>query len=364
MKIAEITRYLEQLCPLSFQEDYDNCGLLVGDPDTTITGSLLCLDVTREVMNEAIEKGCNLIISHHPFLFKGLKRLTPGKLETEILTGAILNNIAIYAIHTNLDNTLEGLNAWILSLIGVENHRILSPKQGVFSKLAVFCPLEKSEEVRQTMFDAGAGHIGNYDRCSYNIQGEGTFRALDNANPYIGKKFQMHTERELRIEVICPRHLEQKIVRAMIAAHPYEEVAYDIYPLLNDAAKTGAGLIGLLKTPVPEQEFLQWLKIKLDLKVIRHSPLRGRLIKTVAICSGSGSFLIAEAIGAKADIYLTADLKYHDFFDLENRILLADIGHYESECGVKDWLYATLIEKFPNFAFLISEINTNPVHYF
>jgi dinuclear metal center YbgI/SA1388 family protein len=364
MKIAEILRHLESLSPLSLQEEYDNCGLLLGNPDCEFQKALLCLDLTTEVMEEAISSQCNLVISHHPFIFRGLKKLTSGQPETEIITLAIKNNIAIYAIHTNLDNTLYGLNALFLSKIGINACRILSPKTGLLAKLAVFCPVDHAGNVRQALFDAGAGHIGHYDCCSFNLDGEGTFRASEKANPYVGEKNRIHTEPETRIEVVFPHYLADKILSALIAAHPYEEVAYDLYPLLNGMSQAGAGVIGKLEIPCDEAEFLDRVKKNLDVPVIRHSTFLSKPVKTVAICTGSGSFLIPDAIRSQADIFLTADLKYHDFFGMEKKMLLADIGHYESEQIVKEWLYAALIEKFPNFAFLISKVDTNPVHYF
>ena len=364
MKIAEIIGYLESLSPLSLQEEYDNCGLLLGDPECEFHKALLCLDLTREVMEEALNQNCNLVISHHPLIFKGLKKLTSTQPETSVITMAMKHDIAVYAIHTNLDNTLHGLNALLLSRIGISRYRILSPKTGMISKLAVFCPVDHAGKVRQALFNAGAGHIGNYDCCSYNTNGDGTFRASDNADPFVGEKNVLHVEKETRIEVVFPRYLEDRIVDALITAHPYEEVAFDLYPLQNKLPQAGAGLIGEFDEPCDEILFLQRLKNILNIPVIRHSALLSKPVKTVALCTGSGSFLLRDAIGAEADAYLTADLKYHDFFGAGNKLLLADIGHYESEEGVKEWLYAALIEKFPNFAFLISEVNTNPVHYF
>ncbi len=364
MKIAEILQYLESRVPLSLQEDYDNCGLLLGDSELEFRKALLCLDITDAVIAEAVNKDCNVVISHHPFIFKGLKKITKGQPETSVITAAIRSDIALYAIHTNLDNTLHGLNAFALSKIGISRYRILTPKSDLLAKLAVFCPVAHAEPVRMALFNAGAGHIGNYDCCSYNVDGQGTFRASDQADPFVGEKNILHMEQEVRIEVIFPRYLEKQIITALITAHPYEEVAYDLYPLHNRMSQVGAGLIGEFDEPCDEKDFLGLVRNNFGIPVVRHSPFLGKQIKSVALCTGSGSFLIREAIKANADAYLTADLKYHDFFGLENRLLLADIGHYESEIGVKEWLYAALIEKFPNFAFLISEVNTNPVHYF
>ncbi len=364
MKIAEITQYLESLSPLSFQEEYDNCGLLVGDPESEFHKALLCLDLTEDVMAEAISSQCNLVISHHPFIFRGLNHLRSGQPETKVIVKAIKNDVAIYAIHTNLDNTLHGLNALVLAKIGISRYRILSPKAGLLSKLAVFCPDSHAGKVRQALFDAGAGRIGEYDSCSFNVKGEGTFRASDRANPFVGEKNNLHVENETRTEAVFPRHLENKILDALMAAHPYEEVAYDLYALHNKHPHAGAGLIGEFDEPCDEALFLDRVKQNLRIPVIRHSPFLSKPVKTVALCTGSGSFLIQEAVRSKADAFLTADLKYHDFFGMDGTLLLADIGHYESENWVKEWLHAALIEKFPNFAFLISDVNTNPVHYF
>ena len=364
MQIADIGQYLETLSPLSFQEDYDNCGFLAGDPAWEFQKALLCLDLTEEVMKEAVRKQCNLVISHHPFIFKGLKKLIPGRPETAIITHAIMNRIAVYAIHTNLDNTLRGLNAYVFSKLGISQYKILSPRQDQLLKLVTFCPTNHAEKVRDALFDAGAGHIGNYDRCSYNLEGDGTFRASALANPFVGEKNALHVERETRIEVIFPGYLERTIVTALVAAHPYEEVAYDLYPLKNADTRSGAGLIGELEQPMAQSRFLELVKQILEIPVIRHSAFHASKIKTVALCTGSGSFLIPGAVISGADAYLTADLKYHDFFEAGKKMLLADIGHYESEQWVKGWLYDVLIEKFPTFAFLISEVNTNPVNYF
>jgi dinuclear metal center YbgI/SA1388 family protein len=363
MKISEITDYLESISPLSFQEDYDNCGLLVGDSGREFQKALLCLDLTEQVMKEAVQCNCNLVISHHPLIFRGLKKLTPEMSETAIIKLALNNDIAVYSIHTNLDNTLKGLNAFVFSKLGITKFNILSPKQGLLSKLVVFCPVEHSEKVRKALFDTGAGLIGHYDCCSYNVEGEGTFRALDMANPFVGEINKIHFEKEIRIEVIFPRYLETRILKSIRTSHPYEEVAYDIYPLDNSHTQSGAGIIGELENPLDEIEFLQLVKCKLGIPVIRHTDFRHSVIKTVALCTGSGSFLIHEAIRSGTDAYLTADLKYHDFFSVEKKLFLVDIGHYESEQSVKEWLNAVLIEKFSNFAFLISKVNTNPVHY-
>ncbi len=363
MKLHEISTFLERKIPLQFQEDYDNCGLLVGDPDLEVTGALLCLDITMKVMDEAIGKGMNLLISHHPILFRGLKKVVQGHRESELVIKAIKNNLAIYAIHTNLDNAAGGLNVLLMKKIGVPDPVILSPRRNALSKLVTFVPTDYAETVREAIFTAGAGVIGKYDSCSFNLPGRGTFRASSLANPYVGKKNELHVEPEIRIEAIVPSHLISQAVKAMIGAHPYEEVAYDIYPLSNAFPGLGAGVIGELDTKMRPGEFLANMKRVLGLKMIRHTRTGRNFVKKIALCTGSGSFLIPEVLAAGADAFVTSDLKYHDFFEGEGRLLLADIGHYESEHMVKEWLYDTLIEKFPNFACLKSQVITNPIHY-
>jgi len=364
MNLNDFCLFLESLAPLSTSEEYDNAGLLVGDPDMTVRKVMLCLDLTPAVMDEATAKDCNLIISHHPFIFTNLKRLTWDKVETKLIYQAVKRDMAIYAIHTNLDNALNGLNGYLMKKLGISSFKILLPKKDILSKLITFCPLAYAEKTRNALFEAGAGTIGNYNSCSFNTTGEGTFRASGEANPFVGQKNIVHFEKEVKIEVIFPNYLEGHIIKALLENHPYEEVAYDIVPLRNPFPKVGAGTIGELTNPMTNTELLLHIKNTLTLNAIRHSGLLSRPVKRVACCSGSGSFLISEAIRAGADVLITADLKYHDFFLGADRITLMDIGHYESEHWVKEWLYHAIIEKFPTFAVLISEINTNPVHYF
>jgi dinuclear metal center YbgI/SA1388 family protein len=364
MTIHEISEALEQYAPLVFQEEYDNSGLIIGNPETEVSGVLIAVDVTGEVLDEALQNGCNLVIAHHPLIFKGMKRFVGEDLVQRLAVKAIRGQVAVYAMHTNLDNSVKGLNAWVSGLLGIKNCRILSPGQGLLSKLVTFCPVDHADRVRQALFDAGAGHIGNYDCCSFNLAGQGTFRASANTNPFVGEKNVLHAESEIRIEVILPRHLQLKVVSALLENHPYEEVAYDVYPLANTGEFSGSGMIGDLETPVTEQQFLKAVKKETGIPSLRHSGLTGKMIFRVAICTGSGAFLIRDAKKSGADAFLTADLKYHDFFEADEQLILADIGHYESERFAKDLIYDILIKKFPTFAFLISKINTNPVHYY
>ncbi|MEI6889706.1 MAG: Nif3-like dinuclear metal center hexameric protein [Bacteroidales bacterium] len=363
MKLKELTSFLESFAPLAFQEDYDNSGLLAGLPEQDITAALVCLDITPATVDEALSRGCNLIISHHPFIFHGLKKVEPGKPESDILVKVIKHDIAVYAIHTNIDNSIAGLNEFLCGKLGLTTVKILSERGGMLSKLVTFTPHGYTDKVRQAMFNAGAGVIGKYDLCSYNVEGQGTFRASAGTNPFVGEKNVPHVEKETRIEVVFPNYIKGKLVNALLSAHPYEEVAFDIYPLSNSFPSCGSGMLGKLTKPMKPEDFLEMLKKKLKITLVRHTELPDKKIGKVAICSGSGSFLIPDALKAGADVFLTSDLKYHDFFNASQRILLADIGHYESEQWIKDLLTERLIEKFPTFAVLSSGLHTNPVHY-
>ncbi len=363
MIINDIINYLQEIIPLDYQESYDNSGLQVGQGQKTLTGALICLDVTEEVIDEAIENGCNLIISHHPIIFGGLKKLTGQNYVARIVESAIKDDIAIYSAHTNLDSMDFGVSKKLADEIGLVNCSILSARKNILKKLVTFCPIEKVEAVRNALFEAGAGHIGNYSHCSFNAEGKGTFKAGENTNPYVGKQHEIHTEQEVKIETIFPVHKTRQIVNQLIKSHPYEEVAYDIYPLENVHKKIGLGMIGELETEMDAKSFLLYLKEKLNLNTIKHTHLLNKPIKKVALCGGSGSFLIKTAMAQQADIYITGDVKYHDFFDAEGKIVIADIGHYESEIFTKALLNELITKKFPNFAPVISRLNTNPIHY-
>ncbi len=364
MKIKEITNYLESVAPLHYQESYDNAGLLVGDANREIDAALITLDCTEEVVEEAIENNCNLIIAHHPIIFSGLKKITGQNYVERTIIKAIKNDIAIYAIHTNLDNIKTGVSAKIAEILGVENCKILSPKKDLLRQLAVYCPVSDTEKVKEALFQAGAGDIGNYDECSFSAKGEGTFRANEGCDPHIGNIGERHTEKEEKIEVIFLKYKENTIISALKQAHPYEQVAYQIYILDNIYENVGAGIVGELAQKVDTNRFLEMLKTKMQTDCIRHTKLVKNQIKRVAICGGSGSFLLSNAICEKADIFITADFKYHEFFDGENDIIIADIGHFESEQFTKDLIYDLLSKKFSKFAVRLSKVNTNPINYF
>ncbi|MDE5417990.1 Nif3-like dinuclear metal center hexameric protein [Labilibaculum sp. DW002] len=363
MKVKDIVAAIEEMAPLSYQESYDNAGLIVGRYDWELTGALVCLDVVEEVVEEAIEKGLNLIISHHPIVFKGLKRFNGNNYVERTVMLAIQNNIAIYSAHTNLDSVKGGVSDRICDLIGLQNRRILSPLAEDLNKLVTFVPTEYAQKVKDALFIAGAGRIGNYDSCSFNSKGEGTFKANEGTKPYVGKQGELHTEPETRIETVFPKHLQGKILAALLKNHPYEEVAFDIYQLENVNPNVGLGMIGELNEEENTLQFLKRIKKIFGSACVKHTDLVKDKIKKVALCGGSGSFLLRKAKAAKADIYITGDFKYHEFFDAEGKLIIADIGHYESEQFTREIFYEIVTEKFPNFAVRISEINSNPINY-
>lgn len=366
MKILEICNYLEQIAPLSLQESYDNSGLLVGDKNWDIKGVLTTLDCTEDVIDEAIKKGCNLIVAHHPIVFTGLKRIIGKNYVERVIIKAIKHDIAIYAAHTPFDNVLKnGVNQFLGNLLQLSHIQILQPKAQQLIKLVTFCPVAHTSNVLEALFGAGMGKIGNYDSCSFKVSGQGSFRALDGANPFIGELNRIHYENEDRIEGVFPLHLQDAVVKTLKEVHPYEEVAYDLYLLQNSNSLIGSGVIGELEEELSCEEFLQKLKKSLDLKQVRYTSVPpNHKIKKVALCGGSGSFLLKSALAAGADAYVTADIKYHEFFDAENRMLTADIGHYETEKHTKQLFFEILSKKFSNFALYLSETNTNPVNYF
>lgn len=364
MQIKDITHHLENIAPLALQESYDNSGLIVGDKKTEVTKVLVSLDCTEEIVQEAMDRGCNLIVSHHPIVFSGLKKLNGKNYIERTIIKAIKNDIAIYAIHTNLDNVLQnGVNQKIAAKIGLENIKILSPKSDTLFKIVTFCPTNDAEKVRNAIFNAGAGVIGNYNECSFNTTGEGTFKANKEAIPYVGEHDKRHTENEVRIETIFPTHLQNIVVNALIEVHPYEEVAYDIYPIKNKHPQIGAGIIGDLKEGLPANQFLKQLKLNLKAEGIRYTAFE-KEIKKVAVCGGSGSFLLNDVLRQNADAFVTGDFKYHQFFDAENQLMIADVGHYESEQFTIELLGEILTKKFTNFAVLLTDVNTNPIKYY
>ena len=362
MKIKEILKEIEEHAPLPLQDGFDNAGVQVGDISQPAVGALLCVDVTEDVIDEAVELDCNLIISHHPLLFKPLKSLTGRNYIERCVMKAVEKGIVIYSAHTNLDNARYGVNYKIAQKIGLQNIRVLSPKKNALLKLVVYIPQTHVDVVRNALFNAGAGHIGNYDSCSFSSEGEGMFRAGVNTDPFCGEIGELHVEPEVRVEVILPVFKKNVVLRALLATHPYEEPAYDFIPLENTWDQAGSGVVGELLLPEEEESFLFRLKDIFHLKTLSHSPLRGKSIQEVAVCGGSGAFLIPDAMAFGADVFITGEAKYNDYYDVEKNILLAVIGHYESEECTKEIFFEIITKKFPNFAVHFSNVNSNPVN--
>ena len=363
-QIRQLTEYLETFAPLAYQESYDNAGLIVGDSSVDITGVLVALDATEAVVEEALAKGCNLVVAHHPIVFKGLKKLNGKTYVERTVIKALKNDVAIYATHTNLDNVWGGVNFKIAEKLNLRNVKILAPKIQVLSKLTTFVPVDFTQKVLDALYAAGAGQIGDYKNCSFRVSGTGTYQPGEAARPAIGSVGEYHEEPENRLEVILPTHRQGALLAALRQAHPYEEVAYYLTTVDNQNQEVGSGAVGDLAEPLDGLAWLTHLKERMNLKLIRYTPLPDRPIKRIAVCGGTGSFLLPDAMRSGADIFVTADYKYHEFFDADNRIGICDIGHYESEVFTKELIGGHLAKKFTTFAVILSETDTNPFRYF
>nr|WP_299034661.1 Nif3-like dinuclear metal center hexameric protein [uncultured Tenacibaculum sp.] len=363
MQIKDVTNYIEQLAPLSYAEDFDNVGLLIGNYTTEVTGVLVTLDTLEETVDEAIAKNCNLIVSFHPIVFSGLKKINGNNYVERVVLKAIQHNIAIYATHTALDNVNNGVSAKMGEVLGLENMKTLIPKKGIIKKLTTYVPFAEATNLREKLFETGAGNIGNYNNCSFNVEGKGSYKGNENSNPTVGKKGELMFEEETCITVTFDSYLEGKILSALFKNHPYEEVAYEVVTLDNQNQNVGMGMIGELPSEMNEKDFLLFVKKAFKTGCVRHSELLGKPIKKVAVLGGSGSFAIKNAIRAGADAYISADFKYHEFFKAEKNILLADVGHYESEQFTKNLLVDYLNKNFSTFAIILSEKSTNPIYY-
>ena len=363
MKIKEIVSALERFAPLPLQDGWDNAGLQVGLTEAEVTGALLCLDVTEAVVDEAVALGYNLIVSHHPLIFGGLKSITGRNYVERCVLKAIRHGIAICSHHTNMDNATGGVNYKIAEKLGLEKVRILAPKEEALLKLVTFVPMAQADEVRQALFEAGCGCIGGYDACSYNIAGEGTFRAGKGCNPFCGNVGELHREAEVRIETVLPAYLKGKVVRALLEAHPYEEPAYDLYPLKNQWQQAGAGVIGELPDDMATGKFLQLVKETFQTECVKTNRFNGQSVRTVALCGGSGAFLLPQAIGQGADVFLTGEIKYHDYFGHEDELLMVEIGHYESERYTMEIFLDIIKEACPTLSVKLTNVDTNPVRF-
>lgn len=363
MKIKEILSALERFAPLPLQDGFDNAGLQIGLTEVETTGALLCLDVTESILDEAIALRCNLVISHHPLLFKSYKSITGKDYVERCILKAIKNEIVIYSAHTNLDNALGGVNFKIAEKIGLNNIQILAPKEEILLKFVTFVPFSAADKVREALFTAGCGNIGNYDSCSYNLKGEGTFRAKEGADPFCGSVGELHCEGETRIETVVPSFKQNEVIRTLIKAHPYEEPVYDFYSLKNTWSQAGSGVVGELEEAESELSFLKRIKKTFEVGCLKHNKLSGRLIQKVALCGGAGAFLLPQAICKNADVFITGEMRYHEYFGHDREILIAEIGHYESEQYTKEIFNSLIGKLFPNFPIHISKVNTNPIKY-
>ena len=364
MKLKDLCSYLDSAVPLSFQESYDNSGLQVGSSEREITSALITLDVTEEVMDEAISLKCDVLVSHHPLIFNGIKSLTGKSFTERILYMAVKHDIAIYSAHTNLDVISNGVSRKMAEKMGLEKIKVLSPSENRLLKLVTYIPESHFEKVKNALFEAGAGVIGNYDRCGFTTSWTGSYRGNESTKPFLGEKGKIHFEKEMRFETILFSHLKDKAIKALIEVHPYEEVAYDLYVLENMNIEIGLGCVGNFPRKFSEDDFLKFVSSVFDAKGVRYSKPTGKPIRKVALCGGSGAALLNLAICSGADAFLTADIKYHDFFKTENKILMVDTGHFESEKFSIEILKDLIIKKFPKFAVRFSETNTNPINYY
>ena len=364
MQIKDLIEFIENKFPLELQESYDNCGLTYGHKENTLEGILVCLDVTEQVVKEAIQKKCNVIVSHHPVIFNGIKKINLNSMNTRILEQCIKNDIALYALHTNLDNHNEGVNKEIINRIGLENPEIMLPKKNTLSKLAVYVPSKDLDSMDKAVFNEGAGSIGDYSECSFRLNGQGSFKPNELANPVIGEKGEKEFVEEVRVEYLVRNADLRNVLNAMWKCHPYEQVAHEIIPIQNKNHEIGSGMFGFLPNPMSEEDFLHKIKADFNLNTIRHTALRQKNIHKIAVCGGSGSFLLEQAKRVKADVFITSDFKYHEFFDAENEIIILDIGHWESEQFTTNLIGRILNENFSNFGVQLPEVNTNPVNYF
>jgi dinuclear metal center YbgI/SA1388 family protein len=364
MKLKDLCSYLDSAVPLSFQEGYDNSGLQIGLPEREISSAIITLDITEEVIDEAISYKCDVLVSHHPLIFNPVKSLTGKSFTERILYKAVKNDIAVYSAHTNLDVISNGVSRMMAEKIGLEEISVLSPSENRLMKLVTYIPESHLDAVRNALFKAGAGVIGNYDQCGFTTSGTGSFRANELAKPFRGEKGKIHFEKEIRFETILFSHLTDKVTKALLEAHPYEEVAYDLYSLKNKNACIGLGCVGILHDPLSENDFLKLVSSVFESTGIRYSKPTGKTVRKVALCGGSGASLLNHAICSGAEAFITADIKYHDFFNTENKILLVDAGHFETEKFSGEIFKSLIIKKFPKFAVRFSEINSNPINYF
>ena len=364
MTVKAITDILEQKAPLQLAEDFDNVGLLVGNADMEVTGILVTLDTLEAVVEEAINRNCNFIVSFHPIVFKGLKRITGTSYVERVVAKAIENHIAIYSMHTALDNVPGGVSGKMCEVLGLQSPEVLIPTKRSIKKLLTYVPLPAQDVLLEKLFEAGAGHLGNYSQCSFSAEGTGGFLPEPGAHPTLGTRGQRHLEPEAQIHITFEAHREKSVLQALFTNHPYEEVAYEVTTLDNTYTGIGMGMLGRLPEPMDPKVFLKFIKDAFGTGCIRHSSLLKAPVEKVAVLGGSGAFGIDAALARGADFFITGDVKYHEFYKAEGKMVIADIGHYETEQFTKNLLAEYLSEKIPNFAVSLSETKTNPINYF
>jgi dinuclear metal center YbgI/SA1388 family protein len=368
--VAEIAAALEAWAPPASKLDYDNVGLQVGDARREAASVLVALDLTAAVVEEARETGADLVVTHHPLLFRPLKKLTADDPAGALALRLAEHGIAYYAIHTNLDAAPGGVSFALAGRLGLEGIRFLEPSEESLVKLVTFAPAAHAEAVRRAMAEAGAGHIGDYEACAFTIRGTGHFRPGERANPFIGEAGGAEEAvEEVRIEAEVMRWDLGRVVRAMKAAHPYEEVAYDVYPVEQPATRVGFGAVGFLQAPTTLEAFLAVVAARLDAAALRYSGDPAMPVRTVAVCGGAGASLIPRALAAGADAFVTADVTYHRFFeplDAEGRprMALVDAGHYETEALTEPLLVDWLAHHFPDLAVRKTRHRTSPMRTF
>ena len=363
MIVKDVIDHLDEFAPLCYAEEFDNVGLIIGDYNQKVKGILVTLDSTEIVVEEAIKKKCNLIISFHPIIFNDLKSITKKNYVDRVIHKAIKNDIAIVAIHTALDNSIIGVNSTICKRLKIKDSKILIPKEKTIKKLTTYIPYKNVERLKSEIFKIGGGSIGKYENCSFSYEGMGSFKGNEQSSPKIGEKLKFTEVKEICVNITFLKHLEQRIINVLKDNHPYEEIAYEIITLDNYNQNIGMGMIGNLDKPMQENNFISFVKKQMKSSSIKHSKRLGKKIQKVAVLGGSGSFGIENAINSGADAYVTSDLKYHDYFRAEDKLLLLDIGHYESEQFTKKLMFDFLTKKIPNFAIVLSKTNTNPIKY-
>jgi dinuclear metal center YbgI/SA1388 family protein len=366
MKCDNIIKIIEDWAPKSIAWEKDNVGLQVGSLRREVKNILLCLDVNEKVIDEASKKNCNLIISHHPLLFRSLKKIDIERdQKSKILEKLIKKDITLYSAHTNLDFTKDGVSFQLADKLGLSNQRFLLNKSSNLNKLIVFVPVDNADKVAEAMHSAGAGIIGEYSHCSFRTIGMGTFKGSNKSKPSMGVKGKLNKVSEVKIEVLVNSFDLHKVISSMKKIHPYEEVAFDVYPMVNENFNYGMGVIGDLKKELTAKEFLTYVSKSLRINNFRFNKGSKFRIKKVAVCGGSGSDLLETAIKSKADAFVTADVKYHTFQDAEDEILLIDAGHYETEIhslnAIKNRIENSLKDKVKVYKF---SGTTNPIVFY